>query len=162
MFFASLYAHGHLFHRVSKIIFNTWAVLNIFSCPEQLNRWPCHWLNFFLQFWHFLTTLTTFDNFWEFWQFLRVLTIFESFDNFWQFFDIFWQFLTILTIFWSFLQFSTMSTFEILITILTIENLNDNLCYLTINCDTGQHFQFLRCFHISMLYFTLRWVIRCG
>ena len=23
---------------------------------------------------------------------------------------------------------------------------NDNLCYLTINCDTGQHSQFLRCF----------------
>ena len=24
--------------------------------------------------------------------------------------------------------------------------INDNLCYLTINCDTGQHSQFLRCF----------------
>ena len=23
---------------------------------------------------------------------------------------------------------------------------HDNLCYLTINCDTGQHSQFLRCF----------------
>ena len=21
-----------------------WALLLIFSCPEQLNRWPCHWL----------------------------------------------------------------------------------------------------------------------
>ena len=39
------------------------------------------------------------------------------------------------------------STFETLSTILTIENLNsDNLSYLTINCDTGQHSQFLRCF----------------
>ena len=37
-------------------------------------------------------------------------------------------------------------TFETLMTILTIENLNENLCYLTINCDTGQHSQFLRCF----------------
>ena len=38
-------------------------------------------------------------------------------------------------------------TFETLITILTIENLNsDNHSYLTINCDTGQHSQFLRCF----------------
>ena len=37
-------------------------------------------------------------------------------------------------------------TFETLITILTIENLNsDNHSYLTINCDTGQHSQFLRC-----------------
>ena len=38
-------------------------------------------------------------------------------------------------------------TFETLSTILTIEDLNyDNLCDLTINCDTGQHSQFLRCF----------------
>ena len=37
--------------------------------------------------------------------------------------------------------------FETLITILTIENLNSvNHPYLTINCDTGQHSQFLRCF----------------
>ena len=26
--------------------------------------------------------------------------------------------------------------------------MNDNLCYLTINCDTGQHSQFLRCFWV--------------
>ena len=38
-------------------------------------------------------------------------------------------------------------TFETLITILTIENLNSwKPFYLTINCDTGQHSQFLRCF----------------
>ena len=37
--------------------------------------------------------------------------------------------------------------FETLITILIIENLNSvNHSYLTINCDTGQHSQFLRCF----------------
>jgi len=37
-------------------------------------------------------------------------------------------------------------TFETLITILTLENLNSvNHSYLTINCDTGQHSQFLRC-----------------
>ena len=37
-------------------------------------------------------------------------------------------------------------TFETLITILTIENLNSvNHSFLTINCDTGQHSQFLRC-----------------
>ena len=37
-------------------------------------------------------------------------------------------------------------TFETLITILTIENFDsDNHCYLTIDCDTGQHSQFLRC-----------------
>ena len=27
--------------------------------------------------------------------------------------------------------------------------IHDNLCYLTINCDTGQHSQFLRCFWIQ-------------
>ena len=38
-------------------------------------------------------------------------------------------------------------TFETLITILTIENLSSVIhSYLTINCDTGQHSQFLRCF----------------
>ena len=28
--------------------------------------------------------------------------------------------------------------------------IHDNLCYLTINCDTGQHSQFLRCLWTSM------------
>ena len=37
-------------------------------------------------------------------------------------------------------------TFEKLITILKIENLNSyDHCYLTINCDTGQHSQLLQC-----------------
>ena len=37
-------------------------------------------------------------------------------------------------------------TFETMITILTIKNLTSvNHSYLTINCDTGQHSQFLRC-----------------
>ena len=40
-----------------------------------------------------------------------------------------------------------LETFETSITILTIENLNSiSHCYLTINCDTGQHSQFLWCF----------------
>ena len=42
-------------------------------------------------------------------------------------------------------------TFETLITISTIETLkSDNHSYLTVNCDTGQHSQFLRCL-ISVL-----------
>ena len=58
-----------------------------------------------------------------------------------------------LTDFWkSFLNFESFQTktilrlvtFETLITILTIEN----LCYLAIHFDTGQHSQFLRCFII--------------
>ena len=51
-------------------------------------------------------------------------------------------------------------TFETLITILTIENLNSvNHSYLTINCDTGQHSQFLRCLYyltLPHLSFTVR------
>ena len=46
------------------------------------------------------------------------------------------------------------STFETLSTILTIENLNSvNHSYPTINCDTGQHSQFLRCFMFLWLRF---------
>ena len=30
--------------------------------------------------------------------------------------------------------------------------INDNLCYLTINCDTGQHCQFLQCSCYSKLF----------
>ena len=62
-------------------------------------------------------------------------TIFD--DSFW------WQF------WWWFLMTKDSPrdlTFETLTKILTIENLNSgNHSYLTINCDTGQHSQFLRC-----------------
>ena len=34
--------------------------------------------------------------------------------------------------------------------------INDNLCYLTINCDTGQHSQFLRCLKVLSHYEGLR------
>ena len=36
----------------------------IFSCPEQLNRWPCHWLTHSLSdfwFWHYRVALETCD-----------------------------------------------------------------------------------------------------
>ena len=113
--------------------------------------------------WKFLMKIFD-DNFcWQFcqiWQFLIKLTIFDNFDFFWQFltfYDNFGQFLTILDNFWTILTIETIfdkwkdspgdSTFETLSTILTIENLNsDNHSYLTINCDTGQHSQFLRWF----------------
>ena len=61
--------------------------------------------------------------------------------------DNFWTILTIETIFDKWKDSPGDSTFETLSTILTIENLNSvNHFYLTINCDTGQHSQFLRCF----------------
>ena len=33
--------------------------------------------------------------------------------------------------------------------------MNENFCYLTINCDTGQYLQFLRCFKYKLVCFTL-------
>ena len=40
----------------------------LFSCPEQLNRWPCHWLTEWVtfRFWHYRVTLETCD-LWDFW-----------------------------------------------------------------------------------------------
>ena len=44
--------------------------------------------------------------------------------------------------------------------------INDNLCYLTINCDTGQHSQFLRCFGFKTddeavySFYLLKWFVR--
>ena len=73
-------------------------VVVIFSCPQQLNRWPCHWLSQSLTFTFDITEwperLVTFETFdqsdeetWPtFWQF------FDNFDFFKFFFDIFWQF----------------------------------------------------------------------
>ena len=49
-----------------------------FSCPEQLNRWPCHGLTDSLSdfwFWHYTVTLETCDlwNIWsEWWEDIRV------------------------------------------------------------------------------------------
>ena len=88
-------------------------------------------LTFLLQFWQFLTFLDNFNNFGQFQQFWTISTIF---DNFWQF----WQlgiFLTILTIEKTVLE--TGDNWE--------PELMKIIVYLTINYDTGQHSQFLRC-----------------
>ena len=103
------------------------TIFLVFSCPQQLNRWPCHSLTDSLShwgyfyFWHYrvtpprdlwplrhlirvmrkhdLTNMLKILTFFDnFQQFLTILTIFNFFGNF----DIFWQFwpfLTILTIF---------------------------------------------------------------
>ena len=70
------------------------------------------------------------------------MTILDNFGQFWTILTI----LTILTIFDNLKDSPGDLTFETLITILLIENPNSaNHSYLTINCDTGQHLQFLRC-----------------
>ena len=65
---------------------------------------------------------------------LTILTIFDSFDNFWK--DNpgdLWHLR-------HWLQFWQLRSW-----------IHDYLCYLAFNCDTGQHSQFLRCFHLEML-----------
>ena len=103
--------------------------------------------------WQFLMTIFN-DNFWwQFWQFWKFLT---NFDNFDIFLTIFYnslyllKFFTTETIFDNFDNWEDspwrLLTFETLIIILTNEMLNsDNQYYLTINCDSGPHLQFLQC-----------------
>ena len=95
------------------------------------------------------------DNFWwqffmkifddNFWQYLTILAIFDNFDNLGQL-----RQLRQLRQFWKdspadlwhlrhWLQFWQLGAW-----------IHDNLWYLTLNCDTGQHSQFLRCFKPSL------------
>ena len=108
------------------------------------------------------------DDFWQFWPFSTILTIFDNPNNCWKFWQ-FWPFLQLFTI------FTMLPFFKILTIDDNSDNcfchfdnwkenpgdlwhlrhwlqfwqlrtwIHDNLCYLTINCDTGQHSQFLRC-----------------
>ena len=117
----------------------------------------------FQQCWQFSTILTIFeiwtivDKFWQVWPFLQFMTIVDNLHNFWQL----WTILTIQTIqifFYNFynrfhhfdvwrkenpghlwhlrhwLKFRQLRTW-----------IHDNLCYLTIKSDAGQHSQFLQC-----------------
>ena len=63
--------------------------LFIFSCPQQLNRWPCHSLTNwgYFYFWHYRVTLETCDlwDIWSEWWGNNFLTISTMFDIFWQF-----------------------------------------------------------------------------
>jgi len=104
------------------------------------------------------------NNLWHFWLlltiFLTISTIFQNFDNLSQFLTMFtiYTFFYILTIFynlwqlfwqfWQLLRQLKRQSWRLVIfeTLITIENLNSGShCFLTHNCDTGQHLQFLRC-----------------
>ena len=67
------------------------GTVHIFSCPQQLNRWPCHWLTNWLSHFYFCDIT----------EWPKRLVTFETFDQSdeetWpvQHFDIFWQFSTI-------------------------------------------------------------------
>ena len=146
----SRFSFSHVFwiRILSVIEFPKVTFLDLFSCG-QLNRWHCHsltdwviesvshflilehmtyhWMSESYQgdfLWQFWTILKNVDNFWQFWQCWQFLTIFNNFQQCWQFL----QLLTILDNFWQFWQlkrqFWRLVTFETLITVLTIENLN--------------------------------------
>ena len=105
-----------------------------------------------------------FYSFWKFWQHLTILTILMIWNQFNNFLiiltflailtNLFWQFWTILD---NFKQFGTiLENFqEFLIIFDNFDNwlqfwklrswIQTNI-YLTMNCDTGQHSQFLQCF----------------
>ena len=112
------------------------------------------WWQFLLTILSNLTIFDKFDHFWQFWYFWKFLTFYDNFGQFLTILDNFWTILTIETIFDKWKDSPEDLTFETLTTILTIENLNsDNHSYLTINCDTGQHLQFLRCLNIVCKFF---------
>ena len=78
------------------------------------------------------------------------MTIFDNFQQFWIFWQ-FWQFLKILDNFGQFWQLVRQSwRLDIWDTDYNSDNwkpeYHDNLCYMTIKSDTGQHLQFLQCF----------------
>ena len=111
LFFCNHATYSHHLYHLNFIPFPSYPfpLFLIFSCPEQLNRWPCHSLTHSLTFtfaykeqsyrlvtfetfmtifddnfwWQFIMTIFD-DNFW--WQLLmKILTILDKFDNFWHF-----------------------------------------------------------------------------
>ena len=130
-----------------------WTMLTIFDNVDYFQQ---SW-----QVWQFSHNL---NNCWQFLQILTVLTIFTIFSIFTiKFFLQSWQLTTIDDNFYNsdncfchfdnwkdnpgdlwhlrhWLQFWQLRTW-----------IHDNLCYLTNNCDTGQHSQFLRCLQFKVI-----------
>ena len=121
-------------------------------------------IDHFRQSWQFLTIFNNLNNF------LTILTIFYNFDNFYFYFTIFDNFSQLTTIFtiqtiafaifdnwkdnpgdlWNLRrwQFSQLRTW-----------IHNNLCYLTINCDTGQHSQWKKCEDEARIWCWNQWLI---
>ena len=117
---------------------DTFCFLTLKSDPRD--QWPLRHLITVMRK-HDLTNILKifdkFDKFDNFWQFCQFLTIFDNFDNFWQLWPFlqfvynfdngrqFWQFRQLLLPFWHLKRQSwRLVTFETLIKIQTIENLN--------------------------------------
>ena len=118
-------------------------------------------LMIFLQFWLFSKILTISDNFrqssnifLQFWQFLTIDNNFDNSGNCFCHFDNWKGNPGDLWHLRHWLQFWQLRTW-----------IHDNLCYLTINCDTGQHSQFLRCFVNCLVKVILNyryvWMFEC-
>ena len=109
----------------------------VFSCPEQLNRWPCHWLT------EWLLILTLQSDPRDLWHLRHLIRVMRRHDLTKKYLPTFipthlpptyvpplenrryhrdFRHLR------HWLQYWQLRTW-----------INDNLCYLTINCDTGQH-----------------------
>ena len=74
-----------------EFIFEVWSPF-VFSCPQQLNRWPCHWLTESLRVLLLLTLQSDPTDIWsEWWGNMTWPTCWQFFDNF----DNCWHFLTI-------------------------------------------------------------------
>ena len=126
---------------------HSWQFWTILTIVDKF--WPFDNLEKKLQvqqFWHLFSENGQFGFFHNFCNFENVCKKFSKFSKILKIAKPI--FLTILRIVflpvWQLQrQFWRLATFETLITILTIENLNsDNLCHLTIKSDTGQHPQF--------------------
>ena len=92
----------------------------VFSCPQQLNRWPCHSLTHWLTHWLRVLLLLTLQSdprdLWPLRHLIRmirkhdltnIMTILILFWQFWFSFEnvnFFWKFLTIFNNFWQFLR----------------------------------------------------------
>ena len=135
-----------------------------FSCPEQLNRWPCHsvtesavrtflieiqratqetcdiW-DIWSESWRNMTWPTC-------WNFLTMLTFFNNFDNSWQF-DKFCQFLTV---FDNFDNSDSFDNLEQFMTILAIYDSFWQFWYFLVILTTWCFFTFLTIFGIVELF----------
>ena len=152
LFFCNHATYSHHLYHLNFIPFPSYPfpLFLIFSCPEQLNRWPCHSLTHSLLLLPYkeqslrLATIETFDqtDFWKVFRFLedfqfsgtflKDFQIFGRFSDFWKIF----RFVEDFYIFGRFAGFWTIQglvTFETLITILTIENLNSSQSLLSDN-----------------------------
>ena len=129
-----------------------------------LSDWVSEWVTFW--FWSIIQAIgrnlwpaivpnktfeTSFENFVQFWQFWTILTTLTILDNL----DNFGLFCTILVLY----NFGNFDNFDTLGNPIDLWHLrhwlqfwqvkiwiHDNLCYLTIKSDNGQHSQFLQCF----------------